>query len=248
MIQTNSDQAASGGRDGKESDSAALPSARERDALLVRRFLAGEVDAFSEIMQLHSGKLFAVAFSVVRNPSDAEEIVQDTFIRAHRGLVGFRGESSLATWMYHIAANLARNRYWHSYRRHRHDARSLDAPIGDDGVATFAGMIADGAPDPAREATHHEFSALVRSCLKRLSLNQRELLTMRNTLGLSYKAIGRDLGINIGTVKSRIARARRNLRNLMLESYPAEGTLNGEAPANWFTLSRTTGTLATATR
>jgi RNA polymerase sigma-70 factor (ECF subfamily) len=221
-------------------------SPRQRDARLVSRFLAGDEDAFAEIMRLHTGKLFAVSFSVVRNPSDAEEIVQDTFVRAHRGLINFRGDSSLATWLYHIAFNLARNRYWYFYRRHRQDARSLEAVIGDQGLATFADLIADSGPDPAAEISHREFSASVQAGLKLLTPCQQEILIMRNFLDLSYNVIGAKLRINIGTVKSRIARARRNLKIIMLRDYPENSDQSTGSARNWFATSRHTGFLPIA--
>jgi RNA polymerase sigma-70 factor (ECF subfamily) len=221
-------------------------SPRQRDARLVSRFLEGDESAFAEIMRLHTGRLFAVSFSVVRNPSDAEEIVQDTFVRAHRGLVNFRGDSSLATWLYHIAFNLARNRYWYFYRRHRQDARSLEAVIGDQGLATFADLIADSGPDPSTEISHREFSASVQAGLKLLTPCQQEILIMRNFLDLSYNVIGAKLRINIGTVKSRIARARRNLKIIMLRDYPENSSRSTGNVRNWFATSRQTGVLPIA--
>ena len=80
------------------------------DAKLVRRFHAGDESAFLEIMTRHREKIFGLTLSLLRNRGDAEEITQDTFIRAHRGLANFRGDSSLATWLNRIAVNLARTR------------------------------------------------------------------------------------------------------------------------------------------
>lgn len=220
----------------------AAVTTRQRDAAYVRRFLAGDEAAFREIMLLHHGKLFAIAFSVLRNRSDAEEIVQDTFVRAHRGLATFRGDSSLATWLHHIAYNLARNRYWYFFRRHRQDARSLEAPAADDGVATFAGLIADAMADPARAAAQREFLGLVGAAMRRLTPCQQEILTFRNLLDLSYDDIGARLGINLGTVKSRIARARRNLRSILQDSYPVPPGGEGEF-ARWFETRRPEGQL-----
>src|SRR5579883_1178027 len=90
------------------------------DTELVRRFVGGDETAFVEIMRRYQAKIFAVAHSLLHNHADAEEITQDTFIRAHRNLPRFRGDSSLATWLHRIAVNLARNRYWYFFRRKRH--------------------------------------------------------------------------------------------------------------------------------
>ena len=167
-------------------------------------------------------------------------------MRAHRGLANFRGDSSLATWLHHIAFNLARNRYWYFFRRHRQDARSLEALVASDAVATFAGMIADTTPDPAREASHREFSATAGAFSRRLSPDQQEILNLRNTLDLSYETIAEQLNINIGTVKSRIARARRNLKAMMAEHYPQKDGRSPGRSLDWFATHRSCGILVAA--
>src|ERR1051326_4826415 len=89
------------------------------DSTLVHRFKDGDESAFAEIVERYREKMFAVAFSTLRNRADAEEIAQDAFIRAHRGLANFRGDSALSTWLHRIALNLSRNRYWYYFRRRR---------------------------------------------------------------------------------------------------------------------------------
>src|SRR5207237_9631658 len=122
--------------------------------------------AFVEIMTRYRDKIFTVAISLLRNHADAEEIAQDTFIRAHRGLARFRGDSSLATWLHRIAVNLARNRYWYFFRRRRHTTLSLDCTLTDEGDATFADLIATESPDPARESATNEFATPVAARLE----------------------------------------------------------------------------------
>src|SRR5450759_2102090 len=107
----------------------ATPDAAIDDAL-VRRFAEGDEVAFVEIMERYRGKIFNVTLGLLRNHADAEEITQDTFIRAHRGLANFRGDSSFATWLYRIAVNLSRNRYWYFFRRRRQESLSLDCALG----------------------------------------------------------------------------------------------------------------------
>jgi len=190
------------------------------DATLVQRFNAGDETAFVEIMNRYNGKIFSIALGLLRNRADAEEIAQDTFIRAHRGLARFRGDSSLATWLHRIAVNLARNRYWYFFRRRRQDSLSLDHAIGEDADGTFADLIAADTPDPAQQNVRDEFASLVSICMERLDKKHREILTLRNVLNLPYEEIARNLHINVGTVKSRIARARENLRTLLAEMCP----------------------------
>jgi RNA polymerase sigma-70 factor (ECF subfamily) len=214
------------------------------DAELVHRFLAGDESAFIEITARYREKIFSVAISLLRNRADAEEIVQDTFIRAYRGLKNFRGDSSLATWLHRIAVNLSRNRYWFFYRRARHNTLSLDCPITDDNSADFSELIATEEPSPARAATATEFSTLVTTCMEQLEPSHREILTLRTILNHSYSEIASALGIEEGTVKSRIARARGRLRSLMAEACPE---FSPEAdPSEWFEPNRQSGRLVAA--
>ncbi len=216
------------------------PSGREvistqaavQDAELVRRFNAGEEGAFVEIVTRYRGKMFSIALRHLRNHADAEEITQDTFIRAHRALARFRGDSSLATWLHRIAFNLSRNRCKYYFCRRRHATLSLDYAFSDDNQASFADLIASEAPSPAREATAGEFSELVIVCMEKLGPNQREILALRNGLNQSYGEIARELGISIGTVKSRIGRARESLRALLAEAYPELAP--DASPFDWF--------------
>jgi RNA polymerase sigma-70 factor, ECF subfamily len=214
------------------------------DAELVRRFNSGDDSAFIEIMERYQRKIFTIVLGLLRNRADAEEITQDTFIRAHRGLGRFRGDSSLATWLHRIAVNLARNRYWYFFRRRRHATLSLDCPLGEDTNATFTELVASEAPDPSREAATGEFSALIASCMEKLDARHREILTLRNSLNHSYDEIAQTLGINVGTVKSRIARARENLRTLLAEMCPEFAPES--APSDWFEPNRASGRLAAA--
>ncbi len=190
------------------------------DSVLVRRFNAGDENAFVEIVTRYRARMFSAALAHLRNPADAEEIAQDTFVRAHRGLSGFRGDSSLSTWLHRIVFNLSRNRHKHNFCRRRHLTLSLDCPSGGESQATFSDTIASDAPCPAQEAAACEFSDLVDLCMRKLGARQREILQLRNGLSESYADIARALGISIGTVKSRIGRARGNLRVLLAEKYP----------------------------
>ncbi|HEY8932724.1 MAG TPA: RNA polymerase sigma factor [Rariglobus sp.] len=193
------------------------------DTQLVNRFNAGDESAFVEIMHRYHGRLFSLSHNLLRNAADAEEIVQDAFIRAHRGLSKFRGDSSLATWLYRIALNLSRNRYWYFFRRRRQDSLSLERPLSEESDATFSDLIASGDADPAHESTSNEFISLISLCMDKLDASHREILTMRNVLDLPYEDISKALRINVGTVKSRIARARENLRKLLAECAPEFG-------------------------
>jgi RNA polymerase sigma-70 factor (ECF subfamily) len=220
------------------------PVENTTDMQLVRRYVAGDESAFVEIMHRYQVKILAVAQSLLHNRADAEEITQDTFVRAHLNLARFRGDSSLATWLHRIALNLARNRYWYFFRRRRHATFSLDCPIGPEGDATVADLIAADSPDPARESSRGEFAALVAASLERLDPVHRKILSLRVLQNKSYDEIAGELGINPGTVKSRIARAREKLRSLLAEACPEFAP--EAAPADWFEPARPVGALSPA--
>jgi RNA polymerase sigma-70 factor, ECF subfamily len=212
------------------------------DSQLVSKFNAGEESAFVEIMSRHKARIFAAAMALLRNHADAEEITQDTFVRAHRGFSRFRGDSSVATWLHRIAVNLARNRYWYYFRRRKHSTLSLDATVGEEGDAAFSDLLSAADPDPSQETSRQEFVTAVDTCMDRLEPSHKRILTMRSVLDQSYEEIASALGINVGTVKSRIARARERLRNRLAEECPefsAEGN-----PSEWFEPARGEGQVA----
>lgn len=210
-----------------------------QDADLVRRFNGGDESAFKDIMGRHQSRVFATAMGLLHNQADAEEITQDTFVRAHRGFCRFRGDSSVATWLHRIAVNLARNRYWYFYRRRRHSTLSLDATVGEDGDSKFSNLLSTQAPDPSQESSQNEFISAVEKCLERLEPAYRAILTMRTVLDQSYEEIACALGINVGTVKSRIARARERLRNRLAEECPEFA--RDSDPMDWFEPARGSG-------
>lgn len=212
------------------------------DHALVLRFNGGDEGAFTEIVARHRERIHALATRFLRNHADAQEIAQDTFVRAYRGLARFRGDASLATWLHRIAFNLARNRYWYFFRRRQHLTLSLDCPLGTDSTATFSDLVATPDADPARQASVDEFTAMVEACMGKLAARHREILTLRNLLHRSYGEIATSLGINEGTVKSRIARARGQLRELLADACPEGATVG--LTADWFEPARGSAQMA----
>ncbi len=162
------------------------------DAGLVRRFNAGDESAFTEIVTRYRGRMLQAAFGLLRNQADAEEIAQDTFVRAYRALALFRGDSSLSVWLHCIALNLSRNRYWYFFRRHRHLTDSLDREVGSESGSTFADLIASNAPDPVRETSRREFSTVVAECMTQLTARSATFsscaMCSRNRTGASPRS------------------------------------------------------------
>jgi RNA polymerase sigma-70 factor (ECF subfamily) len=190
------------------------------DRLLVDRFKSGDDAAFNEIVGRHWTRIYSVVHQMLRNQQDAEEVTQDVFIRAHRGLAAFRGESAFSTWLYQIATNLAHNRYWYWWRRKRDKSVSFDQPIGpDEDSATLADIIPAEVEAPDEISVTSEFAERVAAGMEKLGKKHREILVLRNVQNHSYEEIAEILGISVGTVKSRIARAREALRELLGEDF-----------------------------
>jgi RNA polymerase sigma-70 factor, ECF subfamily len=182
------------------------------DRILVDRFKAGDQSAFDEMVTRYWERIYSMVNQLLRNHQDAEEVTQDAFIRAHRGLASFRGESSFSTWLYQIATNLARNRYWYWWRRKRDRSVSFDAPVSHDSETTFAEVFPAEVETPEDATVTQEFVDRVSAGMEQLSEKHREILILRNVQNLSYEEIAEILNISVGTVKSRIARARESLR------------------------------------
>jgi RNA polymerase sigma-70 factor (ECF subfamily) len=182
------------------------------DRLLVDRFKGGDSTAFDQLVTRYWDRIYAMTNQLLRNQQDAEEVTQDAFIRAHRGLVNFRGDSAFSTWLYQIATNLARNRYWYWWRRKRDKSLSFDAPLSGDNDTTLAEVIPAEQETPEDATVTQEFVNRVAECMEQLNEKHREILILRNVQNLAYEEIAEILGISVGTVKSRIARARESLR------------------------------------
>lgn len=183
------------------------------DRDLVERFKRGDQSAFNRLVEKHSTKAYQIAYGVVASREDAEEVTQDVFVRIHRALAKFRGDAEFTTWMYRIAMNLARNKYrWNKSRGSQRNV-SIDAPLpgSDEEDGRHIDLPeTDLSPDERSQVDEIEKQALEE--LYKLPELYREALVLRNVKELSYEEIASLLGCKLGTVKSRIARARDELR------------------------------------
>lgn len=178
------------------------------DEKAVARFLAGDPTGFEQIVRHYSGMVFALAARLV-GPWDAEEVVQETFLRAWRGLESFRGDASLKTWLYTIALNRAKARQG-TLARMRKVFTSGRANSEDD--KPWPGEEApDLSASPEEQAMALEQRARLRKAIRSLPEEFRDAVVLRDLEGLSYDEIARVLVVPIGTVRSRIARGRAAL-------------------------------------
>jgi RNA polymerase sigma-70 factor (ECF subfamily) len=167
------------------------------------------------LVERYQNRAFRTALGMLRDREDALEVAQDAFVRAYRSIGSFRGEAEFSTWLHRIVTNLAKNRI--RYRRRRRDEWkvSLDADPDESG-AVFVREQADPAEDPAALVAARDFHERVREALGELPDSMREVLCMRDVDGLSYAEIADALQCELGTVKSRIFRAREALRQSVI--------------------------------
>jgi RNA polymerase sigma-70 factor (ECF subfamily) len=181
------------------------------DHEFIERLKRREAAAFEELVAERSGEIYGLLFRLTENGEEARDLTQETFLRAFQNIDRFRGEADIRTWIYRIAINQARNRsrWW---RRRRRDATvSLDATYGESGQSIL-GTLAEPSQNPEQQTLAREREITLRAALQRLALSYRETVILRDIEGFTYEEIAETLGINVGTVKSRLARGRQELR------------------------------------
>jgi RNA polymerase sigma-70 factor, ECF subfamily len=192
----------------KQASAASWTDVAGREALLVQRCAAGDEDASALLVAEHHRMVFGLASHLLGDRDEALDLTQEVFLRVFRTIHRFRGQSALRTWIYRITVNQVRNRQRWWRRRHQGDQVSLDAHVkccGDLALRTDA-----AAPD--RMFASHELAGRLRAAIERLPFEQRTAIVLRELEGLSYEEIAFSLGLAIGTVKSRLTRARQALR------------------------------------
>ncbi len=178
-----------------------------REASLIQRCAARDEDACAELVAEHQRMVYQLSLNLLNDHNEALDLSQEVFLRVFRTIHSFRGHSSLRTWMYRIVVNQARNRQRWWLRRHRAQQVSLDEHIQEHGDLPEA---VDHGPD--RMVGQKQLGERIRVALDRLPFDQKTAIVLREIDGLSYDEIGFSLGIAVGTVKSRLARAREGLR------------------------------------
>ena len=197
--------------------SVAATSEVEPDLELVERFLAGDRGAFEQIVLRHQDRVVRLCFRFLDSHQRAEEAAQEVFVKVFRNLDRFRGDSQFSTWLYRVTINHCRNVHAHRSRRRERDHDSLDAaPVREDGTQR-ATELSDSAPTAEDELLAEERLQQLREELEMLDPLWREILILRDVEGFSYEETAAALSLAAGTVKSRIHRARTELRRRMLK-------------------------------
>jgi RNA polymerase sigma-70 factor (ECF subfamily) len=187
-----------------------LPQGDGAEEALAQRAAAGDTGAFDALVTLFSSRVFAVAFRMLHDRAEAEDLSQEVFVALYHALPTFRGESRLSTWIYRITRNRCLNRMKFLKRRHVGQHADLDDPAIARGAAD-PDTDTRGARDPDKKLEGKELSALLEKHLRDLPEEQRTLVILRDLEDLSYEEIADITGLPLGTVKSRLHRARAEL-------------------------------------
>lgn len=188
------------------------------DAALVRAFQRGDERAFDEIYRRHAGRVFTICRRYLGDPHDAEECAQEVFLKLLSALRTFGFRSAFSTWLYRIAVNTCRD--WNGLfrRRLRRMTRSLDEPPrGEDAPPEEP---ADDRDSPREHFRRKEIEEIVQRAISELPGIHREVVILRDILGLPYEEVAETVRTNVGTVKSRLSRARGELEKRLRGAFP----------------------------
>jgi RNA polymerase sigma-70 factor (ECF subfamily) len=183
------------------------------DTVLVKQCRRGDADAMGRLIVKYQDRLYNAILKICGNPDDAAELTQETFVKVLESLGTFRGESGFYTWLFRVGVNLTLN---FCSRRLRLGMRSLDVAAGEQEDSSMAANLPDKRQiDPVTAAQNSETVQQVLIALEKLEDHQRAIVVLRDIEGMSYEQIAEIMQIELGTVKSRLSRARIALRELL---------------------------------
>jgi RNA polymerase sigma-70 factor (ECF subfamily) len=202
-----------------------------RERLLIKRSQKGGAAAFEELALAYQQRVYNIAFKVLNHAEDAADATQESLLKMYRALPKFRGEAAFSTWVYRITINTCRDMMRRSYKQ----KEGLLFDFGEDGDGENSRReVADYSSMPEKLLLDRETEAYLQALINGLSLKYRLVVTLREITGLGYQEIADTLNISIGTVKSRLSRARQCMREQVLrdaEQYPYLRRLVGERGA-----------------
>jgi RNA polymerase sigma-70 factor (ECF subfamily) len=180
-------------------------------AEFIENLKAGDAAAFDTLVLRYAGDIYALLYRLTEDAEEASDLTQETFLQTFKAIKNFRGEADLKTWLYRIAINESHNRFRWWKRRRREKTDSLDAPVGS-GETALSETLSSNSFNPEDAILRRERERVLTKALRDLPEIFREAVVLCDIEGLSYEEIAVALEINIGTVKSRIARGREELR------------------------------------
>ena len=183
------------------------------ESRFVARLQANEDAAYDELVRTYNASIFHVAYRMLGDSAEASDVVQDIFLKVFRNIDGFKGEAALKTWIFRIAFSEILNRLRRWKRRYRFATVSIDDQPNGGGSGHH---IADSRPTPEEALESKEQERAIQLALSKLSRDHRSIIVLRDIEGFSYTEIADVLGVSIGTVKSRLARARGDLKKSLM--------------------------------
>jgi len=184
------------------------------DAAFVRAVQAGDMAAFDHLVVKHKDKLFNMVYWLLGDYQEANDCAQEIFIKVFKSIKKFRFQSSFSTWLYRIAINTCKNRLKSSAYRWKKRTVSLENPESSK-QDNRSYEIQNGSPSPENKLEKKEKIMLIQKAVNALPQEQNRVVVLRDIQGLSYREIVDVTGLNLGTVKSRLARARLTLRDML---------------------------------
>lgn len=182
---------------------------------LLKKSLSGDTRAFEELVAQYQGKVYALAFRYLGNEEDASDMAQEALLKAYRSLRLFKGNSSFGTWLYRITTNVCLDEL--RRRKRRISPLSLDEPLATQDGDELEKEIADQSPGADILYEQKEFSEYIQNLLDELRPEHKTAIVLRDVMELSYEEIAQTLDCSLGTVKSRISRARDMLRKKLVD-------------------------------
>ena len=187
----------------------------------VERARRGDREAFAPLVAEQLPRVWKLAWRIVRDPADAEDVVQEVFLTAWQGLAGYRGECSFSTWIHRIAVTRALNHVDRSSEKLRRASRSIDAaPPGEPDGEPPASRIPGRGPSPLEALEAKELLRRLAGCFSKLPGGWRAVVALRDGESMAYEEIAKVLDVALGTVRSRLARARFALKACMEGAVP----------------------------
>ncbi len=192
-----------------------LASEDESEAKFVARLVARDEGAFNELVITYERRVFALVFRMLGRREEAEDLAQEVFVQVFKAIDQFRGDSKLSTWIYRIAVNLCKNRSKYLSRRHAGDTDDLDAMADRAPLSAAKGVSVGDISRPDELVEGMQLEMVVKKAIGQLEPDFRHVLVLRDVEDLSYEEIASITGLPDGTVKSRIHRARGQLKALV---------------------------------
>lgn len=204
------------------------PMAYEVDEILIKRCKRGKIDAFEKLMKKYEKKVYSLCYRFTGNYDDANDLAQETFIKLYNSISKFKGKSAFSTWLYRVTTNVCLDEL---RKRKNNLPLSLDNPQENEEGDEIYLNPPDQSYNPEIIAEKNDLKQIVHKGIGRLPEQQRIIIILREMEELSYEEISEILDLSIGTVKSRLNRARKNLKQILThnaELFPTNSHLNGK--------------------